>query len=129
MEVSNATCSYPSLPGVEIPDDYISRATPGAFGPYKVWFNSRNVTRDYNLQVNQAVPFAAVAAFPASESNGGSVWQPEVQIVCVTPNNTQQGSRVPESRTPWTSDAGAKWRPVEGLSMIFTGVVGLILAL
>jgi hypothetical protein len=75
------------------------------------------------------VPFAAVAAFPDSESNGGSVWQSEVQIVCVTPNNTQEGSRVPESRAPWTSDAGAKWRPVESLSITLAGVVGLMLAL
>ena len=89
----------------------------------------------YDLMVNQPVPFAVYGAFDDYDSK---ITFGDTKFICVTPNNTQPGSRVPESRTPWktsdetsdkTSDVGARWRPARGLNIVVAGVVGLMLTL
>lgn len=100
-------CQYSSLPGVDdVSDNYIFHPFGGdGGGAYGDWYGSRNAMRDYDLQVNQPLPFAVVSSFLISDSNGGSVWLPDVEIVCVTPNMTQRGSRVVDDKTPWKTDS------------------------
>lgn len=129
IDVSNSSCTYPTLSGVDIPDDYINHETISSLSPYRGIYSSNNATADYDLIVNQAIPFAVSASFLVWENDDASVWQSEVQLVCVTPNNTQQGSRVPENRTPWSSAAGASWRSAGDLSLVVAGMAGFVLAL
>lgn len=77
------------------------------------WANYSGMAYDLNLV--QPVPFAIVALFASRVDNGGErdshYFDKEIQFVCVTPNNTQPGSRgVPENKTPWEStSAGMRW--------------------
>jgi hypothetical protein len=124
MNVSNATCTFPSLPGVDLPDGYINNGLGGSYSPYSEIGNFGNATTAYDLSVNQVVPFAVVAHLTDEESN---VVHTEIQFVCVTPNITQEGSRVPEDNTPWKS-AGASWKCASGLAITMAGLVGAVLA-
>jgi hypothetical protein len=115
QDVSNNTCTYPSLPGVHIPDNYVNHnigasLTPFTATPGSLWANYSDMAYDLNLV--QPVPFAIVATFASEVRGGGGVYSDkEIQFVCVTPNNTQPGSRTPENKTPWEDkSAGVRWR-------------------
>lgn len=81
----------------------------------------------YDLMVNQPVPFALSVAFDDPTSN---IIIGDISFHCVTPNKTQPGSRVPESRTPWkTSGAASNWKSAGGWSAVVAVVVGVMLTL
>jgi hypothetical protein len=123
-DVGNAsTCPYEQLSGVDLPKDYLSRQIGVSISPYadQVYHNDLA----YNLSVTQSTTFAVVAAFQAD-----NIVQKDVSFVCITPNNTQPGSSLPENNTPWkTSDAGAPCKATRGLSVWMAFAVGLMFAL
>lgn len=126
--VGNDTCAFSSLSGVDIPDDYVTYMMGMSLSAFKAspdgnWDNSSDMA--YDLHVVQSTPFAVVAAFKSD----GHI-EKDVQFACVTPNNTQPGSRVVENKTPWkTSNASVGWRAAPGLIVVMAGVVSLLLAL
>jgi hypothetical protein len=120
---ASAACTYDQLSGVELPDDYISRQIGVSISPYADQVHHNEMA--YNLSVTQSTTFAIVAAFEAD-----NVVQKDVSFVCVTPNNTQSGSFLPENKTPWkTSDAATIWKAAGGLSVWMAVVTSLTLAL
>jgi hypothetical protein len=81
----------------------------------------------YDLLTVQSIAFAVVAS---RVLEGGQV-QTDAQLVCVTPNNTQAGSRVVENKTPWedkeSSGASVAWGAGQGVSAVVAGVVVALL--
>lgn len=133
QNIANDVCSYSSLSGVDIPDNYVTHnigislstfdAPPGAR-----WANYSDMA--YDLHVRQSTPFAVVASFDSGSDDGQPNFEEDVQFVCVTPRNTQPGSRVPDTNAQFdTSDASISCRAVEVWSVAIAGVVGLMLAL
>lgn len=83
----------------------------------------------YDLNLVQPVPFAIVATFASEVHGGGGVYlDKEIQFVCVTPNNTQPGSRVPGNKTPWeNTSAGVRWQIDVSINVVVASMVTLIL--
>lgn len=120
---ASAACSYDQLSGVGLPNDYLSRQIGISISPYADQVYRNDLA--YNLSVTQSATFAVVAVFQAD-----NIVQKDVSFVCVTPNNTQPDSSLPENKTPWkTSDAGAIWTATGGQSVWMTFAIGLLLAL
>ncbi|XPS68479.1 hypothetical protein M3J09_000766 [Ascochyta lentis] len=131
QDPTNDTCTYPSLSGVDIPDNYVTRNMLSSLDPFEVgpgarWANYSNMA--YDLLVVQPVPFALVATFASDVSGSSNLIERDVQFVCVTPNNTQPGSRVPENRTPWDS-AAVRWRAGGMWSIAVASTLAFILSL
>lgn len=81
----------------------------------------------YDLSIVQSTPYAVVV----SVEDGGA-WQRDVEFVCVTPNQTQAGSRDVEDRTPWEGEGekGGAWRAGPGvLGVAGAAVVGVLVFL
>ena len=82
----------------------------------------------YDLLTVQSLAFAVVS----SRVVEGNRVQTDAQLVCVTPNNTQPGSRVVENKTPWedkdSSAASVAWGAGSGLSAVVAGVVVALFA-
>lgn len=127
--IGNKTCAIPSLPGVDIPDDYISRVVGLSAAPFgsPVGHKWDSYAEDaYNYTAVQAMAFAVVSS---RQVEGGLMVQ-DVQLVCVTPNNTQPGSRVVEDKTPWSNTAVSLGAGAgSGLCAIVAGVAALLLTL
>ncbi|KAF3004967.1 hypothetical protein E8E13_008009 [Curvularia kusanoi] len=127
--IGNKTCAIPSLPGVDIPDDYISRMVGLSAAPFVYPIGSKwdSYAEDaYNYTAAQAMAFAVVSS---RQVEGGLMVQ-DVQLVCVTPNNTQPGSRVIEDKTPWPNSAvGLGAGAGSGLCAVVAGVAALLLTL
>ena len=81
----------------------------------------------YDLLTVQSIAFAVVW----SRVLEGNQVQTDAQLVCVTPNNTQAGSRVVENKTPWEDRdslaASVAWGAGQGVSAVVAGVVVALL--
>ncbi|UPX19381.1 uncharacterized protein EKO05_0009646 [Ascochyta rabiei] len=134
QDAGNDTCTYPSLPSIDLPENYHTFQRWNAQLP---WYNFGGIgdfspNQTYDLMVAQSVPFIVAAQFndstqPAPES--------DVQFVCVTPKDVVAGSRVPENKTPWNHttqpDSGAGARLGRGAAVVLAraGAVSLTLVL
>jgi hypothetical protein len=116
FSVPNNTCNYPSLAGVDLPDNYQSPFSSARMqGTYS--FRGETPASSYDMYVQQVVPFVVmVPSVP-----GAMEW------VCVTPNNTQAGSQEPAER-PW-ENAAAGWQATGRLAAGAAGLVALMLTL
>jgi hypothetical protein len=83
----------------------------------------------YNLLTVQSITFAVVSS---RVLEGGQV-QTDAQLVCVTPNNTQSGSRVVENKMPWEDEESSGVSVVSGagkrVSAVVAGVAVALFAL
>ena len=81
----------------------------------------------YDLLTVQSIAFAVVW----SRVLEGNQVQTDAQLVCVTPNNTQAGSRVVENKTPWedkdSSGASVAWGAEQGASAVVAGLAVALL--
>lgn len=99
-DLSNGTCAVQSPPNSDIPDGYRSfQLGTGSILPQ----GYRNIDKDelYDLYTRQTRVWALTGFFRNKA--------PETVVICVAPNNTQAGSRVPEGEWPpqGTSDTPA----------------------
>lgn len=115
FSVPNNTCNYPSLPGVDLPDDYQTPfSSAGTEGTYS--FFGDEPASAYDQFAQQVVPFVITVPEPSGS---------EVLFVCVTPNNTQAGSQA-LGRKPWENVAPG-WQVTVRLALSVAGVVALVL--
>jgi hypothetical protein len=81
----------------------------------------------YDLLTVQSIAFAVVW----SRVLEGNQVQTDAQLVCVTPNNTQAGSRVVENKTPWEDKkslgVSVAWGAGQDVSAVVAGVVVALL--
>ena len=103
LDVTNNTCAYTELPEVQIPERYSTFGTTVGVEASDNMNTNLDANKMYDLLTRQAIPLVLLGRFVDPDSN--SV-QTSVEFVCITPNNTVNGSRVPEEQTPWKS-AGA----------------------
>lgn len=59
--VASPWCGSPGLPA-RIPESYVSQQIPVSFGPYADAYATDNETTEYDLVVNQPVPFGIVSS-------------------------------------------------------------------
>jgi hypothetical protein len=87
------------MPEVNIPDNYSTFGTviglQASDTIAKVGANEM-----YDLLTRQTIPLVLLGRFVDPESNRV---QRSVEFVCMTANNTVEGSRVPDQETPWES--------------------------
>lgn len=97
--MANNTCAYTDMPEVNIPDNYSTFGTiVGLQASDTIAKVSANET--YDLLTRQTIPLVLLGRFVDPESN---LVQRSVEFVCMTANNTVEGSRVPDQETPWES--------------------------
>ncbi|KAI4943504.1 hypothetical protein J4E91_009414 [Alternaria rosae] len=101
QDVTNSTCAYNNMPEVQIPDNYNTFGTNAGISASDNFNAAANET--YDLLTRQTIPLVLLGRFVDPESN---LVQTGLEFVCMTANNTVEGSRVPEEETPWES-AGA----------------------
>ena len=90
------------MPEVNIPDNYSTFGTViGLQASNTIAKVGENET--YDLLTRQTIPLVLLGRFADPESN---LVQTGLKFVCMTANNTVEGSRVSEEETPWES-AGA----------------------
>lgn len=93
------------IPGVDIPDDYVTFNTlmgglqePGESGVgYEL----------YDLRVQQTLPVFITAIVPGEQPS--DAWRHEKRIFCVAPDDVREGSRVPAEGS-MTPDNGSEGR-------------------
>lgn len=114
---------------MQLPDDYVTKVVGSALQPFDVWYNDRwdeYVDMAYDLLTIQSAAYAVVVS-TEDEDEGCNL---DVQFVCVTPNQTQPGSRVAENKTPWEDEGtSGAWRAAPGLGVVITAVMGVLLVL
>ncbi|KAJ8108901.1 hypothetical protein OPT61_g7847 [Boeremia exigua] len=123
--VPNDNCSYPSLPGIELPDNYQTPARGSSHNNYAMagygMGSGIYPPSTYDQFVSQVMPFAIVTSTPG-EGNESAV----VNFVCVTPDNIQPGMPAPKTTTPWEGSAGIEGRGVIS-GRIVVATAGLVL--
>jgi hypothetical protein len=97
--VANSTCAYTGMPEVQIPAKYNTFRTPVGIDVSDTSANT-GANETYDLLTQQAIPIVLLGRFVDPKSN---LVQSSVEFVCMTANNTVEGSRVPEEKTPWES--------------------------
>lgn len=103
--VPNENCSYPSLPGIELPNGYHTPAKGSSFSfyddqSYRSGFSNIIQASTYDQFVSQVIPFAVVTSQVEGNQNNA------VELVCVTPNSTQPGAPAITDGTPWEEVSG-----------------------
>ncbi|CAN9322300.1 unnamed protein product [Alternaria alternata] len=99
IDVANNTCNYTDMPEVNIPDNYSTFGTViGLQASDTIAKVGANET--YDLLTRQTIPLVLLGRFIDPESNRV---QRSVEFVCMTANNTVDGSRIPDQETPWES--------------------------
>lgn len=141
IDVTQRNCSLPSPPGVEdLGDEYTTFSIGGNMSPYLSpgWNDHANDSLTYDLAVNQAIPFVIAGTFREPDSDRITLVE---RMICITPNNTESGSRVPESKTPWRdsdssvdegpgqSSSGAREKASRVLTLAMASMLGAFLAL
>lgn len=126
--VPNDNCSYPNLPGIDLPDNYHSPARGSSHylwddKSYQTGFSDIYPASTYDQFLSQVIPFAVVTSLVEGNQNNA------IDIVCVTPNQTQSGAQAPGDRTPWEENTAVRWQVAGKLAMAMAGLVGSTLAL
>ena len=134
MNISNKTCAIPALRGVDLPPNYVTQQIEANLSPFNA---SADAKWDaiglaaYDLLTLQSIAFAVVS----SRVLEGDRVQTDAQLVCVTPNNTQLGSRSVRDKAPWededkdSSATSVTWGAGSGLTAVVAGVIIALFAL
>jgi hypothetical protein len=111
------------MPEVQIPDKYNTFGT--VIGLEVSDTNDKaDANKTYDLLTRQAIPLVLLGRFVDQESN---LVQSSVEFVCMTANNTVEGSRVPEQETPWQSTGADISARIGGWAAIVVIAVMLVL--
>lgn len=138
--VPNNNCSYPALPGIELPDNYHTPAHGSSYWLYddtgtRSGYSDIRSASTYDQFLSQVVPFAVVTSQTEGNQNNA------VELVCVTPNHTRPGAPAISDATPWdetsgggsgggTGESGAVTRAMSSsIVVMVSGLVGLTFAI
>lgn len=122
MDFLNQTCAFPSPPRISILEGY--RTIPALGQGIAPSNTDRNADEFvwYDRHIERPIPWVIAASF-----NNGTT---ETQVVCVAPDNVQEGSRVPKGDTPSHSAGVSRdWHFIGQLAIATAGVVSVWLTL